>query len=777
MRNHTQILSFLALILAVTLLSTGCGGAAAVAKDPVVEKTAAPTISVSASPTSITAGASSTITWTTTNATNVTVDQGIGTVAANGSKTVSPTATTTYTITATGPGGTTTASVTVTVTAAGVVPTVSISVSPTSIDAGQLSTLTWSSSNATSVVVTPTPSQEDVNVTPLSGSAAVTPPQTTTYTITATGAGGTATASATLTVVQVPPTIQFTATPTTISPGQSSKLTWSVTNATSLTIDNGVGAVAPDTGYVTVSPGATTTYTATATGPGGTQTATVTVTVTTLEIQLAATPVTITPGQSATLSYTSQNATGITIDNGIGTVAPPSGSVTVSPSVTTTYTATATDASGVTRTSSVLLTVSGGLKQNINHIIFMLQENRSFDSYFSKLGLYKQSRGFTNDIDGIIDDSTVTLNDLAGQPFHPYHYKTVCTENLSPAWNESHYDAHLDSATGTYKMDNFMQTTTSVEHVYDPNGHRAMGYYDQTDLPYYYELATQFATSDRWYSPVLANTIPNRMYMFAGTSYGTTYPDLPAPGAFDQKTIFQLLSENHISWRYYYQDDSVFLQQYSAWNTDPSLKEHVYPISDYFSVLNAPTADDFLPQVIFIERGGNDQKGSIPTDEHPDHNVQIGAAAAAQIINALMASKAWHDSAFILSYDEGGGLYDHVAPQPMPKPDDVAPMLTGKPFTIIPAQFDTTGFRVPVMVVSPWAKPHFTSHTVRDLTSILKLIETRFSLPALTRRDAAADDMTEFFDFSAPNFLMPPVLPVQPVEDPTLRCRPDLEAQ
>ncbi len=104
-----------------------------------------------------------------------------------------------------------------------------------------------------------------------------------------------------------------------------------------------------------------------------------------------------------------------------------------------------------------------------------------------------------------------------------------------------------------------------------------------------------------------------------------------------------------------------------------------------------------------------------------------------------MNSPAWHDSVFILAYDEGGGLDDHVPPFTVVAPDDNPPQL--KPGDL-PGDFTLSGFRVPMIVVSPWVKPHFVSHTNRDLTSILKLIETRFSLPPLTRRDAAADDMT-----------------------------------
>ncbi len=95
----------------------------------------------------------------------------------------------------------------------------------------------------------------------------------------------------------------------------------------------------------------------------------------------------------------------------------------------------------------------------------------------------------------------------------------------------------------------------------------------------------------------------------------------------------------------------------------------------------------------------------------------------------------------------------------MPKPDNIAPKLNS---TDIAANFDLTGFRVPFIIVSPWIRPHFVSHRVRDVGSILKLIETRFGVGPLTMRDASADDMTEFFDFSNPALLTPPPLPAQP---------------
>ena len=280
-----------------------------------------------------------------------------------------------------------------------------------------------------------------------------------------------------------------------------------------------------------------------------------------------------------------------------------------------------------------------------------------------------------------------------------------------------------------------------------------MGYYDERDLPFYYELATQFATSDRFFSSLLANTNPNRMYMFTGTSFGHAFPDHAPAGGWQQKTIFRAMNEAGVSWAYYYMDNSVYLSDFADWN-DGTISGKVKNISEMFKILSSPTADQDLPQVIFIERGGTSG-----LDEHPENNIQKGAAAVENIIRSLMASAAWKSSAFILTYDEGGGLYDHVAPFKVPTPDDIQPMLGSKD---ILGKFNLSGFRIPLVVVSPWVKPHFVSHTNRELTSILKFIETNFKVPSLTRRDAQAADMSEFFDFTKPSLLTPPTLPRQP---------------
>jgi len=291
----------------------------------------APTATFSASPTSIGAGQSSTLTWTTTNATSVSIDNGIGSKPASGSVNVNPTQTTTYTLTATGAGGQITKTATVTVVPA---PSVSFTATPPSITTGQSSSLSWTTTNAISVSI-----DNGLGAQPLNGSANVSPTQTTTYTLTATGIGGQTTRQAIVTVTGG--NITFTANPPTIAFGGSSTLTWNVLNATSVTIDNGIGTK-PASGSVSVSPQQSTTYTLTA----GASSASVRVTVVPPPtVTLTATPSVIPVGGSTTLTWTSTNAITVAMDHGIGAV-PFNGSMTVSPASTTTYSITATGIGG-----------------------------------------------------------------------------------------------------------------------------------------------------------------------------------------------------------------------------------------------------------------------------------------------------------------------------------------------------------------------------------------------------------------------------------------------
>jgi phospholipase C len=396
----------------------------------------------------------------------------------------------------------------------------------------------------------------------------------------------------------------------------------------------------------------------------------------------------------------------------------------------------------------------------MKHIVFVLQENRSFDNYFSKMNEYRQMNGIN---DNAVDERNpaIGLPDVAGHLVVPYHAQTACQENLSPSWNSEHYD--YDGGL----MDNFLKAGNDIGYsTDDPNGTRAISYYDWTDLPYYYSLAFQFATSDRWFSPQLGPTDPNRMYYLAGTSLGWTATPHPPTGGFPNFTIFDLLDQAGISWKYYYQfAQPLHIPYWSIYQKDPS---KIVPITQYFTdVANEST----FPSVVFIEEG--------EYDEHPEPNpgtttqtqsVQQGVTVIKSFVDALMQSPTWKTSAFILSYDEGGGYDDHVVPPAAALPDGIPPILTiGQDASGL---FNQLGLRLPVIVASPWTPAHLVSHVVRDHTAVLKLIETRFGLPPLTARDAASDNMSEFFNFTTPPYLTPPTMPAQPTTDP---CNLSLE--
>jgi phospholipase C len=414
--------------------------------------------------------------------------------------------------------------------------------------------------------------------------------------------------------------------------------------------------------------------------------------------------------------------------------------------------------------------------QAVNHIVFMVQENRSFDTYFGQLPAYWQANGFPGQqFDGLPANASNPSYD--GKTKIPaFHVATECVQNLSPSWNESHVDWNRTSPTSsTAAMDGFVYNAAVYARnapadeapIYDTEGIRAMGYYDGSDLNYYYFMASNFATSDAWFSPAMDRTQINRAYLLAGTSQGYAYPvgtnandsaPLTAP------TIFDALQKAGISWKVYATDfgknggePATYLTMFAPYSPPNQLPSNVVPATQFITDAQNGT----LPQVAMIEGGYNSG-----LDEHPKNNVQTGAAYAGSLINGLMSSQSWKDSVFILTYDEGGGFYDHVPPKAAVNPDGIAPKdlaptdicASGKGAN---CNFDSTGYRVPLIVVSPFTRMNYVSHTAADYTAILKFIEARFSLPSLTKRDAAQMDMTEFFDFTRVPWATPPTPPAQ----------------
>jgi phospholipase C len=433
------------------------------------------------------------------------------------------------------------------------------------------------------------------------------------------------------------------------------------------------------------------------------------------------------------------------------------------------------------------------LENSVNHIIILAQENRSFDHYFGHLMQYWQKNGYpqaTNGttLDGMPDNASNVGDPPAGGGPAPtitaFPLNTMCVENPSPSWNESHVDFNRhDSISTTFVGDGFAETAGHEGPINDVTGSRAMGFYTGDNLNYYYFMASNFATSDRWFSPVMSRTQINREYMLAATSQGHAYPLDATTGALTAKPIVQLLDENHITWKDYVHPLNVTLpcttaqclmgQSYLAQFTyAPTIvknePQNMVPVDQFLTDANNGT----LPQVVYIEPASAEGLDEHPTDIGSGPNdVQTGAKFVASLINGLMKSPSWKDSIFILTWDEFGGFYDHVSPQPAVSPDGIAPMdlrhgdvCLNTDGSIKPSptcNFQYTGYRLPLVVISPFAKKNFVSHTVADYTATLKLIETRFHLPSLTARDQAQMDMTEFFDFNAVPWKTPPTPPDQ----------------
>jgi phospholipase C len=444
----------------------------------------------------------------------------------------------------------------------------------------------------------------------------------------------------------------------------------------------------------------------------------------------------------------------------------------------------------------------------------MAQENRGLDHYFGEMRQYWRQNKFPDEsFDGLPQfNPTSGIAPLYGPPptnrgcdpndpppsdctedsnspgIRSYHLVTQCIENPSPSWNEGHVDWNLtDPVSTTPTLNGYVYTgahdaRNNNPPFHDTNGIRVMGYYGSADLNYYYYMASQFATSDRWFAPVMTRTQSNRDYLLAATSQGYVYPI--GTNSHDQALltampIFEELQDAGISWKIYVNPANTpcqsnptaqcllaysYIQDFQWGHTIPqNYPNNLVPISQYFTDLR----DGTLPQVALIEPAspaGLDEHGS-DSDQYPI-NIQLGAQYVESLIKPLMTSSSWKDSVFILTYDEAGGLYDHVPAHKTVSSDGIKPIdlqprdiCTGA--TGPNCDFVYTGYRVPIIVISPYARKHYVDHNPADHTAILKLIETRFNLKPLTKRDAAQINMTQFFNFNNPPWMTPPTPPQQ----------------
>jgi len=477
--------------------------------------------------------------------------------------------------------------------------------------------------------------------------------------------------------------------------------------------------------------------------------------------------------------------------------------------------------SGTASTCSVTLSAdtSIGLTLNapttpptsINHIIFLAEENRSFDHIFGKLNDYRSAPPFNlpREVNGLPDDCSSSNSDwtvscgamnkspnsggVPTTPIYAFHLKTSCIDGLSPDWIAAHWDFNLEDPTSdapgtaglpTNAPDGFVLSAASAalaNSEADTAGIRAMGFYTGNDLPYHYWLATEFATSDSWFNPAPTRTQPNRYYMMGATSGGYAYPLMGGEPLIKGKTIFDELQAAGISWKIYTQLPGGYTYA-DAFEGFASRYANTGNIVEDpgFSQFISDAQNGKLPAVVFIDKPDADEK------PEPNNDIQYGVNETRQLINAVMYGPSWKDSLIIFTFDEGGGLYDHVAPPTgVPSPDGIKPIdictsasdprctmasLThSTPPYDADGDFTRYGFRVPLVVISPFTKSGYVSHVTTDYTAWLKLVEERFGLPPLTARDGWANtsDMSDFFNFQNPPWTTPPQ---NPPSDPGLGC-------
>jgi len=377
--------------------------------------------------------------------------------------------------------------------------------------------------------------------------------------------------------------------------------------------------------------------------------------------------------------------------------------------------ATCTFSSGASVKETIGITDAARTSIPIKHVIVLMKENRSFDQLFGKLHDQGQP-----DSEPIPDDFVNPTSSSHPQLISPFHAPTTCwTQDPGHQWASMHLEVNSGHMDGF--VENARFSTTG-------DGTFVMSYYEQSDLPFYYWLAATFALNDRHFASVRSGTFPNRDYLMLGTSDGVMstgggYPQPQTP------TIFESFDAAGVSWGVY--SDGGLLSESLNWDYSHKNTGH---FADFMNAVDAGT----LPQVTFVDGIDNVE------DEHPTGDVQRGEAWTRNIYEHVRASRYWSDVAMIWTYDEGGGFFDHVPP-----PEHLCVARSQD------SQYFEAGVRVPLVVISPWARPHSVSHVSQEHTAVTRFLEMLFDLPALTARDANSDALLELFDFTHPALIDP----------------------
>jgi len=418
---------------------------------------------------------------------------------------------------------------------------------------------------------------------------------------------------------------------------------------------------------------------------------------------------------------------------------------------------------------------------DIEHVVILIQENRSFDHYF---GSYKGVRGFSESSNAYKQSYPGNTTVSPAGVLYPFHldsskWNAACTHDIDHSWVTQHQS-----------WDNGANDGFVTAHV-PINANDAvltMGYYTRADLPYHYAVADTFTLCDNYHCSVIGPTDPNRIYTMAasidpdGKNGGPLIQTLVGNrssmyGKLTYTTMPEQLQAHGVSWKIYSTPDQTIQNGISSNNVLPYFKNFQDSSTQlYKNAFDPQFPTDFiadattgnLPQVSWIIP-------SVVESEHPPSPSLLGELTVAAIINALTANASqWAKTVLFVTYDENGGFFDHVPPP-------TAPLGTaGEYITATPVPDASVlggisgpiglGFRVPMLIISPFSRGGFISSDTFDHTSVLRFLETRFGaeVPNLSAwRRSAVGDMTSAFNFSKPDTSVP-ILPTLNAADPTL---------
>jgi phospholipase C len=356
----------------------------------------------------------------------------------------------------------------------------------------------------------------------------------------------------------------------------------------------------------------------------------------------------------------------------------------------------------------------------IKHFVTLMQENHSFDNYF---GTYPGADGFPEGLCVPVDPAVPN-----GECVEPFPIGFAAISDLGHT-SEIFYQQYNDG-----KMDGFIAAHGGRAAEI---ASQAMGYYDDEVIPYYWNIADEYVLFDRFFTSSNGGSVRNHFYWVTGTPGNFESDGLRSEGFDDIPTIFDSLEEAGISWKFYVQnyDPAINFQgdleenadnaqlvwvplvNYDRFVNDPVLSSKIVPLEQFFLDVEA----NELPAVSYIVPSG--------ASEHPPGSIEAGERFVRSLLTSLMRSESWESSAFMWTYDDWGGWYDHVPP---PQVDEYG-----------------YGFRAPTLLVSPHAKRGYIDSTELDFTSMLAFIEHNWGLEPLAERDRNADPFFGAFDFQS----------------------------